>query len=167
MCQKIGIDIFSGVGGLSLGAENAGIKIAMAIEKDPIAVKTYIKNHPHANVVCQDIREINPLDQIVKYPFIIFGGPPCQGFSTSNRKTRNLLNSNNHLFKEFVRFVDVLRPQWFLFENVEGITNFNKGETLKEIINDFNVLGYKTCWDILYASDYGVPQHRNRFFSRK
>ena len=164
MCQKIGIDIFSGVGGLSLGAENAGIKIAMAIEKDPIAVKTYIKNHPHANVVCQDIREINPLDQIVKYPFIIFGGPPCQGFSTSNRKTRNLLNSNNHLFKEFVRFVDVLRPQWFLFENVEGITNFNKGETLKEIINDFNVLGYKTCWDILYASDYGVPQHRNRFF---
>ena len=60
MCQKIGIDIFSGVGGLSLGAENAGIKIAMAIEKDPIAVKTYIKNHPHANVVCQDIREINP-----------------------------------------------------------------------------------------------------------
>ena len=95
--------------------------------------------------------------------FIVFGGPPCQGFSLSNTKTRNIENPNNSLFGEFVRFVETLNPQWFLFENVEGIVSFESGETLKEIIRCFEKLNYTVKAKVMVASDYGVPQHRNRF----
>lgn len=161
--KKIGIDIFSGAGGLSLGAENAGISIGLAIEKDPSAAKTFSRNHPGVNILCKDIGEIKPLEHIEKNPFIVFGGPPCQGFSLSNTKTRTEFNKNNYLFNEFVRFVNELQPEWFLFENVEGITTFNSGETVKEIKACFKEIGYETTEKVLYASDYGVPQHRNRF----
>ena len=161
---KIGIDIFSGAGGLSLGAENAGIRIALAVEKDVAAAKTFSRNHPNTLILCKDISEIKPKDYIFEKPFIVFGGPPCQGFSLSNTKTRTSDNDNNKLFYEFVRFVEELQPEWFLFENVEGITTFNKGATVRTIKDCFEDLGYQTSEQVLYASDYGVPQHRNRFF---
>ncbi|WPU92489.1 DNA cytosine methyltransferase [Mucilaginibacter sabulilitoris] len=161
--KKIGIDIFSGAGGLSLGAENAGIKIGLAVEKDVSAAKTFSRNHPGVNILCEDITQIDPLLHIKQPPFIVFGGPPCQGFSLSNTKTRTSENINNKLFNEFVRFVKELQPEWFLFENVEGITTFNKGETVRIIKECFREIGYETTEDVLYASDYGVPQHRNRF----
>jgi DNA (cytosine-5)-methyltransferase 1 len=162
--QKIGIDIFSGAGGLSWGAENAGIKIRLAVEKDVSAAKTFSTNHPGVTVLCQDITSIDPLKYVNSRPFIIFGGPPCQGFSISNTKTRTAENQNNLLFNEFVRFVEVLQPAWFLFENVEGIKSFRRGETVRLIKKCFAAIGYETVEDVLYASDYGVPQHRNRFF---
>ena len=162
--NHIGVDIFSGAGGLSLGAETAGITISLAIEKDKAAAKTFVRNHPDTTVLCQDIGEIKPSKYINKNPFIVFGGPPCQGFSLSNTKTRTSENINNYLFLEFVRFVKELKPDWFLFENVEGIKTFNNGETVREIKECFNEIGYGTSESVLYASDYGVPQHRNRFF---
>lgn len=157
------VDIFCGAGGLSIGAERAGLNIAIAVEKDFDASKTFIHNHPLVEMICKDICDIKPLNYIKKYPFIVFGGPPCQGFSTSNTKTRSLENKNNYLFNEFLRFVDELQPSWFLFENVEGIKSFDKGNTVKEIKRLFGELGYVTTEKVLYASDYGVPQHRNRF----
>ena len=78
------VDIFSGAGGLSIGAEKAGFNITIAIEKDLSAADTFLHNHPFAKILCEDICEINPLEHISTNPFIIFGGPPCQGFSTSN-----------------------------------------------------------------------------------
>jgi len=162
--EKIGIDIFSGAGGLSLGAESAGIKIGFAVEKDISAAKTFERNHPGVKVLCEDIAKIDPKLHSATKPFIIFGGPPCQGFSLSNTKTRSDENNNNMLFWEFVRFVDDLQPEWFLFENVEGITNYNKGNTVLKIKECFKEIGYETKEAVLYASDYGVPQHRNRFF---
>lgn len=161
--SKIGIDIFCGAGGLSLGAEKAGISIKLAVEKDRSAANTFLANHASAKVLCQDISEIDPLKYVQKNPFIVFGGPPCQGFSYSNTKTRNLQNGNNTLFEEFLKFVSILEPDWFLFENVEGITTFNDGETVKSIKAYFNSIGYTTTEGVLFASDYGVPQHRNRF----
>ncbi len=161
--EYIGIDIFSGAGGLSLGAIWAGIKIPCAVEKDLSAAQTYKTNHPETNVFTQDIREIDPLSLGIKEPFIVFGGPPCQGFSFSNTQTRTLDNDNNSLFKEFIRFVDLLQPKWFLFENVEGILSFNKGETVKQIQKCFEDIGYKIVFDVLTASNFGVPQNRNRF----
>ncbi|MFC3199889.1 DNA cytosine methyltransferase [Parapedobacter deserti] len=157
------VDIFSGAGGLSLGAERAGITISLAIEKDKNAAATFIHNHPLAKVICDDIGEIIPSLHIEGNPFIVFGGPPCQGFSTSNTKTRSLDNKNNYLFHEFLRFVRELKPKWFLFENVEGITTFDNGNTVGEIKRLFGELGYLTKEKVVYASDYGVPQHRNRF----
>jgi len=158
-----GIDIFSGAGGLSLGAINAGIRIPFAIEKDKSSALTFKKNHPDTEVIESDIQGINPKSLKLDDPFIIFGGPPCQGFSTSNRQTRTLDNKNNSLFEEFVRFVRELSPEWFLFENVEGIVSFNKGKTLIVIKERFEELGYKIASGVLTASDYGVPQNRNRF----
>ena len=131
----------------------------IAVEKEKFAAKTYIKNHPNTHVICDDISNVNPLDVVSASPFILLGGPPCQGFSVSNRQTRNIANENNGLFKEYLRFVEILKPHWFLFENVEGIVNFNKGKTLKYILNQFHKVGYETTSSVLYASDYGVPQH--------
>ncbi|MGJ1365763.1 DNA cytosine methyltransferase [Sphingobacterium spiritivorum] len=159
----LAVDIFSGAGGLSLGAEMAGIKVMVAVEKDRSSALTFKKNHPNSEVIIDDIQEIDPLQITSKEPFILFGGPPCQGFSSSNTKSRNLDNPNNYLFHEFVRFVRLLKPKWFLFENVEGITTFDKGNTVKQIKKLFEELGYSTNEKVLCAADYGIPQNRNRF----
>ena len=92
------------------------------------------------------------------------GGPPCQGFSLSNTISRNMENPKNFLFKEFVRFVKVLKPIWFVLENVKGITSINHGNTQLLIEDCFRELGYTVKSKVLCASDYGVPQNRHRFF---
>lgn len=162
-----GIDIFSGAGGLSLGAEMAGITIKFAVEKDPSAAKTYRFNHKTTPLICKDIHDINPLEHLGRInpddKLIVFGGPPCQGFSTSNTVTRNIQNPNNSLFEEFVRFVATLNPEWFLFENVEGFYRFEKGSMRNKVKSCFEELGYTVNDSIVIASDYGVPQHRNRY----
>lgn len=164
----VGIDIFSGAGGLSLGAEMAGVHIAFAVEKDKSAAETYRFNHPETPVLCADIHDINPLEHLPQLSsgdqLIVFGGPPCQGFSTSNTVTRNMQNPNNSLFEEFVRFVSVLKPDWFLFENVEGFLRFEKGGIRNLVKKCFEKdLKYTVNDALLTASDYGVPQHRNRY----
>lgn len=167
------VDIFSGAGGLSIGAEMAGISPVMAVEFDQHAAATYRRNHPKitANVLQKDIRTVKPLEHTNKCPFILFGGPPCQGFSTANTKTRNLDNPNNWMFKEYLRFIQDLEPEWFLFENVAGFKSFNGGVFAKEVeealqnpIGDPNKLAYETSSALLDAADFGVPQKRKRFF---
>lgn len=157
------VDIFSGAGGMSVGASMVGIEVSVAIEYDKHAVASFKANHPNTEVIEKDIRKVN-LPKKYKNPFILFGGPPCQGFSTSNTKTRNVENANNSLFHEYIRQIKDLTPEWFVFENVEGITSFEKGTVVSRLEKEFEKLGYKTKWDVLTASDYGVPQNRNRFF---
>lgn len=161
-----GIDIFSGAGGLSLGAEMAGIQISYGIEINPSAAKSFARNHKGAKVLQGDIKDIDPL--VLKTGeepvFIIMGGPPCQGFSLSNTRTRNMQNEKNFLFREFVRFVKELKPIWFVLENVWGLTNMEEGKTQTMIEECFRTLGYEVSSKVLWASDYGVPQKRNRFF---
>ncbi len=161
-----GIDIFSGAGGLSLGAEWAGIKVKTAIEKNKSAAETYQLNYREATVYCDDIKKLDThifidMDDPV---FIIMGGPPCQGFSMSNTMSRNMDNPNNHLFEEFLRFVKDIKPRWFLFENVWGFTKMENGKIEKYVQKCFEGLGYKVKSNILLASSYGVPQNRERFF---
>jgi DNA (cytosine-5)-methyltransferase 1 len=157
------VDIFSGAGGMSIGASMAGIHVVVAVEYDNHAAATFKTNHPKSEIITDDIRKVT-LDKKYKNPFILFGGPPCQGFSTSNTKTRNSNNSNNSLFWEYIRQVDELSPDWFVFENVEGIKSFDNGTVINRLEEEFKKLGYKTNWKVLTASDYGVPQNRNRFF---
>ncbi len=161
-----GIDIFSGAGGLSLGAEMAGIKISYGIEINSSAAKSFTRNHKGAQVLQGDIKDIDPasLKQGNDPVFIIMGGPPCQGFSMSNTRTRNMENEKNFLFLEFVRFVKELKPTWFVLENVWGLTNINEGKTQTMIEDCFRALDYEVSSKVLWASDYGVPQKRNRFF---
>lgn len=166
--ELIGVDVFSGAGGLSLGAEWAGINVKYAVEVWPSAAATYKRNHKDAIVFNDDIQSINIQESISNKDskiFVIMGGPPCQGFSMSNKKHRNMDNPKNHLFKEFVRFVRELQPDWFVFENVAGIINMDNGNAIKLISDSFSELGYKLSEPaILWASDYGVPQRRNRCF---
>ena len=162
--MKVAVDIFSGAGGMSIGSIMAGIEPVLAIEFDIHAAKTYEANHPKTKVLQQDIKTVNPLEHTEKNPFILFGGPPCQGFSVANTKTRNLDNSNNWMFKEYLRFVEDLEPEWFLFENVVGFKSFDKGKFAIEVEEELRTLGYETNSTVLNASDFGVPQDRKRFF---
>ena len=160
------VDIFSGAGGLSIGASMAGIKPVMAVEYDIHAANTYKLNHPTIahNVLHADIQTIEPLKYTQKHPFILFGGPPCQGFSIANTKSRNIDNPNNWMFQEYIRFLKDLEPEWFLFENVVGFKSFGKGEFAKEVEQELQNLGYETNSSVLNAADFGVPQKRSRFF---
>ena len=164
--KNIGIDLFAGAGGLSLGAEMAGISMRYAVESDTHAAASYRKNFKEATVFCEDIRKLST-DGLKSEPvFIIMGGPPCQGFSLSNTKTRDMSNPNNRMFEEFVRFVHDIDPTWFVFENVYGLTKFKNGDEniQNHIEKRFRAIGYEVNSKILYASDYGVPQRRNRLF---
>jgi DNA (cytosine-5)-methyltransferase 1 len=158
-----GIDIFSGAGGMSIGAVLAGIKVDLAIEINKYAVETFHHNHPNTKIINADISKISLDSEYIK-PFVLFGGPPCQGFSVSNKKTRSLSNLNNELFHEFVKKIQELSPTWFVFENVEGILSFQNGMVVKLLKDEVEKLGYKVSIQTILASDYGVPQNRNRFF---
>lgn len=162
--RLIAIDIFSGAGGMSIGAKLAGIIPVLAVEFEKNAAQTYSNNHPETVVLNRNIIDIDPLKYIKKYPFLLIGGPPCQGFSVANTKTRNLKNSNNFMFEEYLRFVKDLKPKWFVFENVQGFKSFNKGEFAEFVELELKNLGYETSSCVLDASKYGVPQNRKRFF---
>lgn len=164
--------MFSGAGGLSLGFEQAGFDIRYAIECDKFAAETYRNNrkNKNVNVDIRDIREISPREVLNKLGMkkgeldIVIGGPPCQGFSISNMRTRNLDNPKNQLVFKFVEFVRVLKPKWFLMENVAGLDSFEKGSFRDNLIEIFHNIGYKTKTIILNAANFGVPQNRNRIF---
>lgn len=162
----IGIDLFAGAGGLSLGAELAGIDVLVAIEQEKNAVATYRKNHQNTTIINDDIHNVDARTLLPNLDdtLIVFGGPPCQGYSYSNKKTRTTDNPNNSLFLEFLRVVEECKPTWFLFENVEGFKQFQNGEVREEVKRLFEQLRYKVNDGILLASRFGVPQNRHRYF---
>lgn len=164
----IGIDLFAGAGGLSLGAEMAGMQVVLAIEKDENAAATYRINHPNTKVITDNIQNIEKKELDIQQQdcqTVLFGGPPCQGFSTSNQRTRNKENKSNWLFNEFLRMVDLCRPDWVVFENVQGFINTENHMFLEKLILGFQGRGYTIVWYVLNAADYGIPQNRTRFFA--
>jgi DNA (cytosine-5)-methyltransferase 1 len=162
----IGVELFSGAGGMSLGAEMAGVEIKLSVEIDIYAAATFKQNHKNAAVLNQDIRQIKNLDTKGKKnePKILFGGPPCQGFSRSNHRTRNRINPNNWLFEEFIRVTKLWHPDWVVLENVEGILGTEQGLFIEKILESLGRIGYKTSHQILNAMNFGVPQNRERLF---
>lgn len=161
----IGVDLFSGAGGMSLGASEAGIKVKYAVEKDKYAAETYKYNHKETIVINDDICNINDLSLgRRRSPVIVFGGPPCQGFSTSNRRTKNCENKQNWLYKEFVRIVRNIEPDWVVLENVTGLLEMEKGFFFQAILSDLSDSGYECSYMTLLATDFGVPQKRSRLF---
>ncbi len=161
------LDLFAGVGGLSYGFDlKNGFKVVCANEILPDMAEAYKLNHPNVTVFNCDIKELNkariigesqtPTNQIN----IIVGGPPCQAYSTVGK--RLLDDPRGKLFQEYYRLLKELKPEFFLFENVSGLTSMNGGNLIKNIIDLFKNLGYFTKYRILDAADYGVPQHRER-----
>lgn len=161
------LDLFAGAGGLSEGLSEAGFHSLFASEIVPTYAETYKKNHPSAEVLTADIRtidaeEIRQRIGIEKGELdLVAGGPPCQGFSI-NAPVRSVLDQRNHLFKEYLRFVDAFAPKAILIENVPGLVSFEHGATLHAILEALSQMGYGADVRILGAAYYGVPQMRWR-----
>lgn len=162
------IDLFCGSGGLSLGFKKTGFKTIIANDISPDAINTIKLNNPEIEIILKDVRELKSSE--IKNIFIkkgythlngIIGGPPCKGFSLANRK-RNLENPGNHLFEEYLRLVRELRPDFFVFENVATILAVGNGIIKDTIYNEMKKNGYEVEIKVLTASDYGVPQIRQR-----
>ena len=152
------VSLFSGAGGLDLGLKNAGLDIVWANDIFADAAATYRRNigdHIDTRDICEiDSAEIPDCDVVV-------GGFPCQGFSVANWG-RTLADPRNQLYKQLVRVVEAKRPRYFVGENVKGLASMAKGEMLKQIVRDFDELGYNVHHQVVNAADYGVPQMRMR-----
>jgi DNA (cytosine-5)-methyltransferase 1 len=161
----IGIDLFAGAGGMSIGACLAGLKVKVAVEMDPHAANTYAHNHAGVKLLTKDIRKVSTTDiKVPRGQVAVFGGPPCKGFSTSNQRTRSKDNPNNWLFKEFLRIVTATNPDWVVFENVRGILETDGGRFVETILKALQKGGYTLTHGLLNAADFGVPQNRFRLF---
>ncbi|HHV6870557.1 DNA cytosine methyltransferase [Haemophilus influenzae] len=168
------LDLFSGAGGLSLGFDYAGFRQLLSIELEPEYCETYRVNFPHHRVLQQDLTKLSNeqlltelKDQTVD---VVIGGPPCQGFSMAGHIGRTFTDDpRNYLFREFVRVVNIVKPRFFVMENVARLYSHNSGKTRTEIINCFNEIGYSVECQILNAVNFGVAQQRSRvvFIGRK
>lgn len=165
MSKKI-IDLFCGAGGFSYGFEKEGFESILAIDKWDQAVETYNLNHKNKTAISMDIKEYDnkKIENLLQKNEVIgiIGGPPCQGFSMVG--TRDSNDERNSLYLEYVRFVSTVKPLFFILENVKGLLNLNKGHFKEDIIERFTELGYNVNFKVLKASDYGIPQNRERVF---
>lgn len=166
--RPIGIDLFAGVGGLSLGFERAGFDVVAAVEIDPIHACVHKFNFPNCAVLPHSVSDLSGA-QILKAARIgrravdvVFGGAPCQGFSLMGQRV--LDDPRNALVNDFVRLVAELDAQYFVFENVKGLTLGPHRKFLDELAAAFDRLGYtiRLPWRVLNAVSFGVPQFRER-----
>lgn len=163
--KVIAVEVYAGAGGMSLGAKMSGIDVKLAIEINKEAAKTYKHNHPNTEVIVDDIKNVKNINiKKGRNITILFGGPPCQGFSLSNRRNRNSENQKNWLFKEFIRLTNDWKPDWVVIENVSGLMQMENGIFLKMILEELSKMGYTCSYKLLNAVDYGVPQRRERLF---
>ncbi|MFD1403710.1 DNA cytosine methyltransferase [Robinsoniella peoriensis] len=160
------IDLFAGVGGLSLGFEQVGFDVVIANEYDESIAQAYINNHNNPNMIVADITKLPIHETFGKYRGqvdLVVGGPPCQGYSQKGqRKTIN--DPRNFLFRYFVDVVKEVSPRYFVMENVPNLLTAEKEYFKNELIAMFTELGYTVNAQVLCAADYGVPQNRNRAF---
>ncbi|MBM4077647.1 MAG: DNA cytosine methyltransferase, partial [Planctomycetes bacterium] len=162
--QPTFIDLFSGCGGMSFGFHQAGFRPLLAIDHWSDALETYKLNNPKTSVLQADLMSLKATDIMhdIGTPTMIVGGPPCQGFSISGKRDPD--DPRNILYRSFVDFVDVLRPKYFVMENVPNMASMEEGRILAAALDEFEALGYKVRSQILLASDFGVPQNRRRLF---
>ena len=160
------IDLFSGVGGMSYGFEMAGFKSLLAVEKEPNIAKTYQINFPHSKVLNEDVTNLKiheVFEDMVGKVDVIFGGPPCQGFSQKGKRL-SLDDERNYLFKYFLDVVEFVQPKAFVIENVLNLLTTSDSYFFNLIKEDCEKMGYTINAKILDASDFGVPQQRKRAF---
>lgn len=162
------VDLFCGCGGLTLGMIQAGINVVAGIEFNENASYTYSRNFHHP-VLTEDITLESTkehLEDIVNKETnsngvdIVFGGPPCQGFSMAGK--RKITDPRNSLYKEYVEIVKRLKPKYCMVENVEGMLTLGNGFVLKLMVGELEKLGYDVSVRTLSATDYGTAQRRKR-----
>ena len=161
------LDLFSGAGGFSYGMEkNPNFETIIALDFDEKAGNTFKKNMPKTEVIVGDITSDETKRQITdlskeKGVNMIIGGPPCQGYSMKGKKL-GLKDPRNFLFREYLNLVKELNPDVFVIENVKGLLLASNGWFKDEIIRAIDELGYVVDYGVLNASDFGVPQARER-----
>ena len=168
--RPIGIDLFAGCGGLSLGFEQAGFDIVAAVEIDPIHAAVHEYNFPYSKTICADIKNVDGADirRLANIDDrdvdVVFGGAPCQGFSMIGK--RALDDPRNQLISHYLRIVRDIRPKYCVLENVKGLTVGRHAQFLEELIAELRAIRYKVLlpYRVLNAADYGVPQNRERLF---
>lgn len=129
------IDLFAGVGGLSLGFKMAGFEIVLANEFEESIAKSYIYNHPDTEVIVEDITKLSIKDVFSDYKDridVVIGGPPCQGFSQKGQR-KSINDDRNYLFKQFVEVVKYVQPKYFVMENVPNLLTSEGGYFKEEI----------------------------------
>lgn len=160
------VDLFAGCGGLSLGLQQAGFTPWFVNEIVEQFCNTYKYNHELSDdhYFVGDIADLNQhLDEyknLLSDITLVCGGPPCQGFSMANRQ-RILDDSRNSLYKQYLIFLQNVRPKFFIMENVKGM--MNKIEEIKENFKEYLGEEYQFDYALVKAQDYGVPQNRERF----
>ncbi len=185
--RPVGIDLFAGVGGLSLGFEQAGFDVVAAVENDPVHAAVHAYNFPRSAVICADVCNLEA-EAILNAARTgleahgysskhwdgeidcIFGGPPCQGFSTMGK--RDVRDRRNRLVYKFADLIGCIQPRYFLMENVPGMASGGHASILVKLIDHFERLKYTMVIPagdfrakaILNAADFGVPQDRRRLF---
>lgn len=155
---------------MSLGFEQAGVDVVAAVDAEPIHVGTHMANFPDCQAFAIDLSTLSGDDLLGRAGLegggidILFGGPPCQGFSTGGR--RQVDDPRNTLLLEFARLVSELRPSYFVVENVDGLLMGDAIETLESFLASVVLAGYSVVEPvrILDAEDFGVPQARRRAF---
>ena len=152
------VSLFSGAGGFDLGFLKAGHEIVWASDINKDCAETY-RHNIGKHFVLADIRDIPA--SLIPDCDIVIGGFPCQGFSQANRN-RHLHDERNQLYQEFVRVVREKKPKYFVAENVRGLLSIGKGEAIRQIIHDFQNIGYRVDYRVFNAADFGVPQSRIR-----
>lgn len=178
--RPVAVDLFAGAGGFALGLEQAGFDVVAAVEYDPVHAAAHSFNFPRTEVVCTDahlMEEGKLREAVVKgveahgradawdgAVDLVFGGPPCQGFSSGGKRDPD--DERNLLVFDFKRLVVEIGARYFVLENVPPLRNFLEGrdsKMLDRLIAEFEAEGYRVLAPtVLHASRYGVPQDRRR-----
>lgn len=179
------VSLFSGAMGLDLGIEKAGFNICVCVEMDKVAAET-IRLNTSIPLINKDINQVDT-NEILNVAglnkedvTLVFGGPPCQAFSTAG-KQKGFADFRGNVIIQFLRVIKDIKPQYFILENVRGILSaklnnvpieFSEYENIKDIkgsvlfflISEFKKLGYQVNYELLNAANYGVPEKRERVF---
>lgn len=162
---------FSGCGGADLGLlgdfhflneyySPLPFEIIYALDFDKHAVQTYNANFKHHSI-CMDIKDVE-IHNLEDFDCLI-GGFPCQSFSTVN-PNKDTNDDRANLYKELVKILKIKQPKYFIAENVKGLMTLQKGQILQKVIDEFSIAGYNTTYKLLTASNFGIPQKRERLF---
>ncbi len=164
--QPTAISLFSGAGGMDLGFTRAGFHVLFSNEMDPDAAATYCSNAAYLDADAMHIGDIHDfLPAICKFSGtdLVFGGPPCQGFSVAGKMDPS--DAKSELVFTFMNVVESLKPRVFVMENVRALAKLSKWQPVRErLFQQARELGYGCCLLLLNAADYGIPQARERMF---
>lgn len=155
------LDLFSGAGGLSLGLVRSGFNPVAAVEIDQYACETYSSLHPRTDLLRADIRQVS-FRRLRGEVAVVAGGPPCQPFSTGGLR-RGAADPRDG-FPALLRVLDEVQPEAVLIENVAGLGRGRTAPYLRALLGELGERGFNVQWTTLAATDYGVPQRRQRVF---